>query len=196
MTRRLLLLLPLLAGLTAACNMVVSEMPMFAEADRGGPAPRDGVWISDDEECSFDPAGPETSWPDCAIWAVSRRWGREFEFRNGKGETQRITAIFAAGKPEILQAEWIDDAKEPKRPYYFFYAVEPADASSKGGFTRALVWPVQCGLQATPTSDIQPFAGISAECRPSSADAIRSAADLSRGSDERKVWRWLRPERP
>ena len=194
MKSRLRLCLISLSSMLCACNMVISETPVFVAADSGGPAPADGLWVRDDDDCSFDSSGPESSWPECAMWAVSRQSGRDLEYRNPKGESQRITAIFVSGKPEIVQAEWIDEAKEPKRSYYVFYAVDPTGFDTGGSFTRAWIWPVQCGTQATYNSDIHPFPGISAECRPSSKNAIRSAADLSRDGEDRKQWRWLRPE--
>jgi len=191
MVRPLFLLLPL-AGLLGACNMVISETPVFTEADIGTMLPRDGLWLADDPKCRFDSAKAESEWPECALWIVVRHSGREMLVSNGKGESERVTAVFTGGTPAIVQGEWIDEAKEPRRPYYVFYAMDSREPDSEGRFTRALVWPVKCGTQETPNGDIRPFAGISAECRPSSKDAIRSAAELSRGDEESKEWRWLR----
>jgi len=193
--RFVLLLLPTLAAL-AACNMVISEMPVFAETDRGPEAPKDGLWIGEDPECRFDPAGTESGWPDCAIWVVVREAGAMLLVSDRKGEPQRVGALFVAGNPGIIQARWVDDAKEPARPYYAFYAFEARDIDSMGRFTLASIWPVECGIQDKPNGDIRPFPGISAECRPSSADSIRSAAKASRRADLVKEWRRLRAEKP
>lgn len=191
MTLRLLFL-PLL-GLLSACNMVISDTPMFADGDRGTAMPRDGLWLGDDADCRFDSDQPESSWPECAVWVVVRDSGRVLLF-SGKGESERIGGLFTAGSPAIFQAEWIDKAKEPARPYFAYYAVEPADVGSDGRFTAASVWPVDCGIQEEPNFDIQPFPGISLECRPSSTQAIRSAADASRRARRMEEWQWLRAE--
>lgn len=193
--RFLVLLLPMLAAL-GACNMVISETPVFAEAERGPEAPMDGLWIGEDPDCRFDPHGPESGWPDCAIWVVVRDGGSELLVSDRKGEPQRVGALFVGGKPGIVQARWVDEAKEPARPYYAFYAFEPVATGADGRFMLASVWPVECGVQEKPNGDIRPFPGISAECRPSSADSIRSAASASRRADQVKEWRWLRSEKP
>lgn len=189
------LLLPLLAAL-GACNMVISEAPVFAEAERGPEAPKDGLWIGDDPECRFNAGGPESGWPDCALWVVVREAGRDLLVSDRRGESQRVGALFVAGNPGIVQARWIDEAKEPARPYYVFYAFEARNIDSKGRFTLASIWPVECGIQDKPNGDIRPFPGITAECRPSSPDSIRSAAKASRRADQVKQWRWLRAEGP
>lgn len=193
--RCLVLLLPMLAAL-GACNLVISETPVFAEAERGPEAPKDGLWIGEDPECRFDPAGPESGWPDCAIWVLVRHGGGELLVSDRKGEPQRVGALFVGGKPGIVQARWVDEAKEPARPYYAFYAFEPVATGADGRFMLASVWPVECGVQEKPNGDIRPFPGISAECRPSSADSIRSAASATRRADQVKEWRWLRSEKP
>src|SRR5687767_15129205 len=72
------------AGLLGSCNMVISETPMFAEADRTDLAPRDGIWLNDSNECRFDSGRPESDWPECAMWVVVRGSGREFEVSDGK----------------------------------------------------------------------------------------------------------------
>jgi len=186
------LLLPIIA-LLSACNMVISETPMFAENDRADVAPKDGVWLANQEDCDFDASQPEAKWPECAVWVVVRNSTRELLVNDGKDQSQRINYLIASGTPSIIQGKWVDEAKEPGAIYYSFYGLEWRQLGPNG-FAGASVWPVQCGLQDRPGSDIRPFSGISAECRPSSRDAIRSAATVSRATGEVASWRWLRSE--
>lgn len=189
MNRRLLTVAA--AMLAGACNMVLSETPMFTERDRAKAAPRDGIWLGDDEECSFDTSLPAAQWPACAMWVVVR--GSELTILDGKGQAERATAFFARGDPTIIQFQWIDTAKDD-RAYYGFYAIEPHENAPDGQFTAASLWVVECGVQASAAAGIAPFPGITPECRPTSQDSIRSAARLSRRPDQVKQWRWLRGE--
>jgi hypothetical protein len=181
------------AGLLGACNMVISETPMFAEADRTDVAPRDGIWLNDSDECRFDSSRPESDWPECAMWVVVRDSGRKLEVSDGKKQSQHLRSLFAAGESAIIEAQWTDDAKTPSTVTYGYYALEPQPAEPDGRFIRATVWPVECGIQSG--SDIRPFPGITPECRPTSKDAIRAAALSSRRAEQIERWRWLRAER-
>ena len=181
------------AGLLSACNMVISETPMFGDSDRATLAPRDGIWLSEDGECRFDAARPEAEWPDCAMWVVVHESGRELEVSDGKRQSQQLRTLFVSGSPAIIEALWIDDAKEPPGAFYGYYAFEPEAAAPETTFMRASLWPVECGVQSG--SSIRPFPGIGPECRPSSKDAIRAAAVSSRRAEQVKEWRWLRPDR-
>jgi hypothetical protein len=185
-------LLPLLFCL-GACNMVYSETPMFTDADRHKLAPRDGIWLAEIKDCPVDSAMPESTWPECAMWLVARDSGRDLLLSDGKGQTQRIVALYAAGTPMIAQGRWIDDAKDPATAHYGFQGLEPNSSGSDDRFTAAITWPVECGIKEPGQSAIKPFPGISPECRPSSKDAIRAAAIASDRS-EQMSWRWIRAE--
>ncbi|MEO7654155.1 MAG: hypothetical protein ABIS23_00540 [Sphingomicrobium sp.] len=176
------------AILLDACNMVLSETPMFTEADRGAIAPKNGVWVNDDEECRFDSSRSESDWPQCATWVIVRGLGEKIILSDGKGQTEQFVALLSGDDPTILQAHWVDTAKD-SRAYYGFYGVEPHDAGSDGRFSAASMWGVDCGNQNQGSSEIQPFPGITPECRPTSRDAIRSAAKLSRKADDITQWR-------
>ena len=182
-------LLPILAML-GACNMVISETPMFAESDRADVAPKDGIWLASQKDCDFDASLPEAKWPECALWVVVRNSGHEMLLSDGKGQSQHVGTLVAAGTPLVVQARWVDDAKDDGAIHYVFYALEWKEPGSSGSAT-ASTWAVQCGIQSD--SDIRPFPGISAECRPSSKDAIRSAATASQ-RNELMTLRWLRAE--
>jgi len=180
-------------GLLSACNMVISETPIFAESDRATLIPKDGIWLTKVDDCDFDASQPEAKWPECAVWVVVRNSGRELLVMDGKDQTQRLDYLIAAGSPPVVQGKWIDAAKEPGAAYYGFYGIEPQQLATDG-FAAASTWAVKCGVQQQSSSKIQPFPGVSAECRPSSKDAIRSAATASRAAGEVMTWRWLRPE--
>ena len=181
------------ALLLAACNAVISEVPVFTEADRSGPLPRDGIWVAEDPECVFDVSTPEASWPRCAMWLVIRGGGSDVEILDGKGQSETVSATFVAGDPMLVQGKWIDRVKEPPRPFYAFYAIDAGEPDASGRFSRAQAWLVQCGIQDHPNSDLTPFPGITDECRPTSKEAIRSAAAAS-SHEEMASWRWVRWE--
>ena len=183
-----------IAMLLGACNMVISETPMFAESDRAKVAPKDGIWLAKVDECNFDARQPEAKWPECAAWVVVRNGGRELLVRDGKRQTQRVDSLVAAGTPLIVQGRWVDDAKDDGAIYYVFYGLELKDITA-GAAATATAWAVQCGIQGSTGSEIKPYPGISPGCRPSSKDAIRSAAITSR-TGEITALRWLRVEAP
>jgi len=185
-------LLPIIA-LLGACNMVISETPMFDESDRARLTPKNGIWIPEVDDCDFDASQPEDEWTECAVWVVVRNSGRELLLSDGKGQTERHDVIIASGNPPIIQGKWIDEAKEPRAAYFGFYGLEWQQLAPDV-FAAASTWPVQCGIQAQSSSAIRPFPGISAECRPSSKEAIRSAAAASRTAEQVVRWQWLRPE--
>lgn len=187
-----LLLLHLLATLSA-CNMVISETPMFTESDQSALLPKDGVWLGDVEDCRFDAGQAEASWPKCAVWVIARKSGRELVVTDGKRQSQRVVAIFASGTPNVVQGKWTDDAKKPPSTLYGFYGLEPGKVGPNGRFAAASIWPVECGIKSG--AGIDRFPGISPECRPSSKKAIRAAAKSSRPAAEVSRLRWLRPEK-
>ena len=188
------LMLACFLPLLGACNMAISETPLFADADKAGFTPRDGVWLSDDAECRFDSTLPEFQWPKCAIWAIVNGSTGAMLVRSGKDEEQQARFVIAKGDPLIVQILWRDDAKEDGKTFYVFFAIEPGSAGSDKTFTTAATWEVKCGTKDASMSDIKPYPGIGGECRPSSQDAIRSAALASRATAEMGMtWRWLRP---
>jgi len=186
----LALLLPLLGG----CNMLISEEPMFGGSDRAALVPRDGIWLSPDKGCDFDSSRPESGWPECAMWVVVRNGGTDLYLTDGKRQSQVVGGFFAAGDPQILQAYWIDTDKQPHRAFYGFFGVEIHQVGPDGRYSAASVWPVECGTQSNPNADIQPYPGVGADCRPSSKEAIRPAAEKSRRTEQIEEWRWLRAE--
>ena len=185
-------LLPLLG----ACNMAISETPIFLNADKASFVPRDGIWLSDDPECRFDSSVEETRWPKCAIWAVVNGSTGEMLVRSGKGEEQQARFMIAKDHPPVVQILWRDDARDDGKTFYVFFGLAPGTTGSDNRFATAATWEVRCGIKDPAGSDIQPYPGLTPECRPSSQDAIRSAAVASRSTAEMAMtWRWLRPEK-
>jgi hypothetical protein len=178
-----------------ACNMVLSETPMFGSGDVGALAPKEGIWVGEDEDCPFDAGQPESGWPPCATWVVARNSGRELELRDNKGQSQRLGATFVHGSPALIELQWIDEAKDPGKVIYVYFGLEPEPATARGPFSAAHLWPVECGTQQAGGSNISPFPGITAECRPTSKDSIRSAATSRRRPEQLHRWRWIRAER-
>ena len=168
--------------------MAISETPVFAEADFATPKP--GIWLSIDPECPFDSMLPEAEWPECAIWLVAGASPGDILLSDGKGQSQRARYIIAEGQPPILQVLWRDGAREDGNTFYVFFALEAEPTEADGTFVAASTWEVKCGVQNG--SDIAPYRGIGPECRPSSGDAIHSAALASRDTAEMAMrWRWL-----
>jgi hypothetical protein len=195
MTRgRIWALLPFIA--LTACNMVYSEQPMFVDADRASLSPKEGVWLAEVEDCTFDSSQPESRWPQCAVWVIVRQSGRDLLVTDGKGQTESIGALFASGSPMIVQGRWVDDVKQPAMAHYAFYGLEPLGLEPDHRYAAALTWLVECGVKDAGSSEIKSFPGIGPECRPSSKDSIRAAAISSRRAEQLMRWRWLRVEAP
>jgi len=194
MTAARSILIALFLPLLGACNMVISETPMFADAERAASLPRDGIWLSEDKDCVFDSGEPESTWPTCVMWILVRDGGTDISLSDGKGQSESIHGLVVAGNPMIVQARWIDTAKEPSRAIYGYYAIEPLKVDTDRRFSEAKLWPVECGLKKGADAKIEPFPGIGPGCRPTSQDSIRSAATSSSRGDELSEWRWLRAE--
>ena len=177
--------------LLGACNMAISETPLFAERDAAALKPRPGIWLSEDPDCRFDSALPEAQWPECAIWLIASSSAGEIVMNDGKGQAQSAHYIITKGQPPIVQILWRGEAKEDGKAFYVFFGLEPGPAEPDGMFAAASTWEVKCGVKHG--SDIEPYTGISPECRPSSQESIRSAARASRATAEMAMrWRWLR----
>ena len=179
-----------------ACNMLISDTATFSDEDRAQNLPRDGIWLSQEQDCAFNSGLPEASWPDCAMWVVVRGAETEFVITDGKGQSESIGGLLATGNPIILQGRWIDTAKSPHRAYYGFYGIDAQEIGTDGRLLSVSAWPVECGIQKSGSMEIEPFAGIGPDCHAPSRDAVRAAAKLSRRPDQISKWRWLRNEAP
>jgi len=186
------LLLPILLAL-GACNMAISDQPMFSDAQRSSVQLRDGYWVMDDRECRFDAAQRAEAWPECADWAVivgNRIVGERVKDLGGVDP-----ALFIAdGKPLILQMH--SKPQKGEESFYHFAAIEPAATDADGRVGAFALWIVKCGVEERKprgSAKVKPYPGFNAECRPVSVEALRAAAIASRPqSDELNRLKWVR----
>ena len=69
------LLLPQLCLCTAlsACNVAMSDRPLFADAQRSSTLIlEDGLWLMVDADCDVDTAKAKDIWPKCSNWVILR----------------------------------------------------------------------------------------------------------------------------
>lgn len=203
-----------LAGLMAsACNLVMSEAPMFGAADVRGARLREGVWVEVKADCAADAAAPLRDLAECADAVVIRN-GQITDASDVKDEP--IPYLLAAGQPPVmqLQVELKNKAGRPAK-LYAYAAFKPVKTDPEGRIVEARRWPVQCGPpppkpetppdRAPKASDYttrSPLPGLTVEpetgvCSPRDQAAVRGAAAASEAWDEDKaVIRWLRDVRP
>ena len=196
---RAVLALTALAGL-GACNMVMTQTPVFAASDAAGaPTLRYGVWREDgDTSCQFDDSQPMATWPDCANGVVIKRDALgAYHAVSGKKAWASTPYLLASGDPRVLQTHFeasFGDASLP--PLYFYVALEPTQTDARGRITAFTGWSVLCGAppppgtmkadgKTTQNGTLQPLPGLTMDangndCTTTSPDAIRGAAKASR----------------
>ncbi|ATQ42039.1 hypothetical protein [Caulobacter mirabilis] len=140
----------------AACNMVVTETPMFTAADQTGATPREGIWLSADADCAVDVAKKADAWPECADWFVYRQ-GR-MEFPNEKPDlpfSGPVPVVVAGGSPQVWQMtlELPAKAGEPKSRMSLYAGFEPLERDGQGRVTRYRSWPALCGPPPPPEEE-------------------------------------------
>lgn len=151
------------AALLGGCNIVVSKVPMFTQADSAGaPALRPGLWLAEKDDCHVDEAAPRARWPECAdplvitpteVHGVGEKAGKPQPY------------LVAAGDPLVLQSQIDIDvsagvdvsatgnatasgsasAKVTSPPPYAFLGAHPLAFDAQGRVTRMEQWPVMCG---------------------------------------------------
>jgi hypothetical protein len=200
--RRILITASLLLVL-GACNMVVTQDPLFTKADLGLRL-REGVWREpSDGPCDFDEAKPVAEWPSCAKAVVVAKGQIGAWDTDDKGvRTWRSSdVIFAAGQPPVAQVHLLDmDLKGvgdvPIKPSFYLYVViRPTKTDNAGQITAYTSWPVLCG---PPPPDgakgpdgtsprlgtLRPLPGLTMDkagnnCTTASQDALRAAGVAS-----------------
>lgn len=147
-----------------ACNVVMTEKPLFTQTDAAGaPALRPGVWSFFHEPgCKVDESRPFTEWPNCSGGGIVR--DGEIIGANG-GKDQPMPLIIAAGEPRIAQLQMQIDVtagaaasasggaqasasasvSAPKAAPYGYVALKPTKFDAEGRITAFRFWPVQCG---------------------------------------------------
>lgn len=150
------------------CNVVMTDKPLFSEADAAGAQPlRPGVWSFFREPgCKVDESQPFANWPNCSGGGIVRN-GEIAGHKSGAppGELEREPLIIAAGDPRILQVQVKIDvtagaeatasggaeasasatATSPREQPYGYAGLKPTKFDGEGRITAFRFWPVQCG---------------------------------------------------
>lgn len=200
-----------IAGLLTltACNMVVTDKPMFSAADGAGAPPlRAGVWRIDDPACAFDERQAQNQWPECAHASPPL------------GET--APWLLVAGAPPLLQMPLPLPKGTSVSVDYFYMAYRPLKVDEKGRVVEMATWFVQCGAPPPPApgpvklepgaKDLSalgkaaltkaPFPGLTlrtdmADCTAATPVALRNAARASEGLEHPlRISHWVRDAGP
>ena len=156
-------------GLLTACNVVMTEKPLFTQADAAGaPALKPGVWLFFEEPgCKVDESKPFPEWPDCAgggLVGAAEIKGHKQDAPPDQLETAPY--VLAAGDPRVMQIQVDVDlsahadvsasgedarasgstasASSHSQPYGYA-AIRPTKLDSQGRIVAFTLWPVQCG---------------------------------------------------
>jgi hypothetical protein len=211
----MLRILVALMGLTllSACNVLVTDKPLFSAADEAGaPALKPGVWLLfEGPGCKLDPRTPIDEWPDCAGGGMVR--GGEVidhDEKAPKGVWEHSPFIFAAGDPRIAQlqvkGQITTNAGSQTTLSYGYAGARPTKLDDQGRIVALSYWFVICG--PPPPKDkngndsalgtLKPFPGLTmkphdATCTTDSQAVVRSAAIASEAfKDGPAEARWLR----
>jgi hypothetical protein len=207
-----------LLALLGGCNMVITQEPLFSQADAAGAARlREGVWAQPPaEKCAFDEAAPIKTWPSCANGLVVAR--DTLSGYSGQGDQRQWNStpyVLAAGEPRVMQFYLTDSlghsALAPA--LYIYIDLNPTRFDDQGRITEFQTWFAMCGppppqkaianpdkgaAQTLRMGTLHPLAGLTMDkdgnnCTTASQDAVRRAAAASRAwSDEIATDRWLR----
>jgi hypothetical protein len=210
------------ALMLGACNLVVSETPVFSAVDsQGAPPFKPGIWASPDPGCDFKTSEPVDSWPKCANGTTIGETAIQGTMDPGSlaatdsshaPETgpQKVALpyVLAAGDPRVMQVDMkLPDAPLGKFGVFYFVAVHPTAFGADGRITAAEMWIVQCGPppppQTSKDSDMtkgmvtqHPLPGLkvdNGECTPVNKAAVLRAAQASHAwADQVGDMHWVR----
>jgi hypothetical protein len=205
-------LLTALAGLMlSACNVVMSEAPMFGAADAAkAPAFRDGAWVSLTADSQAQWRDPKAPPPPCA---------EHGEVHGGRlvppNDPAQAVIIAGGGDPLIVQVQFTQQEAATGETFriHIFGALKPTRFDDEGRIVEARRWLVLCGepppgagedsLRREEHLTLSPLPGLTIDkalgiCRPDSAAALRNAARASQAWDlEKAVVRWIgAPDQP
>lgn len=204
------------ASLTlGACNLVVSQTPMYAVADAAHAARlRPGVWASPKEGCEFKASDPAAQWPECASGGIiddeAIRQIPGTQSQPAQVKVDHFPYILAAGDPRVLQLEvsFAVDPKQPPKTLFYYVGLKPTGYDADGRITAAEVWAIQCGPPPPPAKQgdqidpsemvtKQPLPGMKVDdsglCSPADKTAIFAAAKPSRAwADPVGVLKWIK----
>ncbi len=197
-----------------ACNLVVSQTPMFAGADAShAPGLRPGVWAAPEPKCEFKASDPVNQWPSCAnpgiidTDAIRPMPGSQAAAQQ---QIDKVPYVLAAGDPRVMQVEikltLVKDA--PATTFFYYVALTPTAFDHDGRIVAAQLWPIQCGPpppqpkttdQDTDPSDMvskHPLPGMKVDkgvCAATDKAAILGAARPSRAwADQISTLKWVK----
>ncbi|MET0293841.1 MAG: hypothetical protein ABW042_02405 [Phenylobacterium sp.] len=203
------IVLSLVAAATlSACNVVMSEAPLFDQADAAKAPPfKDGEWLAMSGECLAGWTNQQTP-PDCA---------RHGQVRGGRlviPDDDAQDVLMAGGEPLILQIRFSQKDASSGEPFvmHIYGALKPTARDAQGRITEARNWLVLCGppppeakgssLNTWEHLTNRPLPGLAIDrklgiCRAREAAAVRRAAAASEAwDDEKGVLRWVEPTAP
>jgi hypothetical protein len=199
------LLLALAAVSLSACNVVMSEEPLFTEADaKQAPALRDGAWVSLTAECQAQWRDPEAPPPSCA---------EHGEVRAGRlvppDDPGQAVIVAGGGQPLIVQVQFTQQEAATGEAFriHVYGALKPTRFDDHGRVVEARRWLVLCGeppadagldsLRREEHLTRRPLPGLTVDdelgiCRARSSQAVRNAARASEAWDvEKAAVRWI-----
>nr|WP_137676050.1 hypothetical protein [Parerythrobacter lutipelagi] len=175
------------AAALSACNIVVSDKPMFGEAADASQF-RPGIWLGEqDEPCEIDTDAPFEDWPACANAMIIDEDGDFIQIDEETGERERGEVSYSHGSPSLIELLVEENPMDKGTPLeselYLYLAYRPTSRDAAGLVTEFAGWLVSCG----PTDKGKfvtehPFAGLRLEgevCVAEDLDALRNAAAQS-----------------
>lgn len=199
------LLAALSALMLSACNVVMSEEPLFTQADAAKAPPfRDGAWVSMTAECLAQQRDPKAAPPPCA---------EHGEVRGGRlvppDDPAQAVIVAGGGEPLIIQVQFTQEDAASRQPFrvHIYGALKPTRFDDRGRVVEARRWLVLCGepppgagqdsLRREEHPTRRPLPGLVVDkelgiCRASAPAAVRRAARASEAWDvEKAVVRWI-----
>lgn len=191
------MLLVVLLTLLSACNVAMSEKPLFGERERSSTIMlEDGLWALFDPDCSVSLQKPKAEWPKCAEWLILRD-SKVIGGSEMKADERPQDLFIVNGKPPLLQVQTENDTAAAK---YAYLVVDPKVRSAAGRETEVEIRRVECGVtkqDGTIGGKVRPYPGFDKDCLTKSVAALRSAAARPLAQDNRPMrWTWVRAEAP
>ena len=182
-----------LCATLSACNVAMSDRPLFAEAQRSTTLIlEDGLWLMVDAGCEVDSAKDKAGWPKCADWVILKD-NKMLASSDTKPGEEPEDLFIVDGTPPLIQAE-----SEGADPDYTFVAIESVASSPARRIVSLSAWPVPCGIKDSKkgaSAKVAPYPGFDEKCRTTSVEALRAAAARGREPGTEVVrFRWVRFE--
>jgi hypothetical protein len=178
----------------SACNIAMSEKPLFTQRS-STVILEDGLWTRSDPKCSADLTKAKKQWPKCAGWLLLKS-SKVVRGSDMKDDEEAQDVFIVDGRPVLVQALIKMSGPERSDNIYGYFILEPKDHSKAGRVTAIEFWPVPCGVDK-PDGKVTPYQGFDQDCRTTSAAVVRAAAARPRGPNvEPMLLKWVRAEAP